>query len=86
MGKVMLSKTQLKVLRTRIQRPRPSRIRNGGAEAMTPAEIKRLDTILAKVEALQNQTQDRAAKGRLGLAKDELLRLYNEQPREARKP
>lgn len=53
---------------------------------MTPGQIKKLDTILAKIETLQNQTEDRSAKGRLGLAKDELLKLYNEQPREVRKP
>jgi hypothetical protein len=46
---------------------------------MTRAENKKLGTILAKVEALQNATSDEAAKERLGAAKSQLLRLLNEE-------
>ncbi len=44
---------------------------------MTRREVAMLQTILAKVEALQHITNDREAKDRLGLTKDELLRLYS---------
>ena len=43
--------------------------------AMTRAEHKRLETIIGKIERLQNQTPDLGAKDRLGKAKAELLRL-----------
>jgi DNA-binding FrmR family transcriptional regulator len=49
---------------------------------MTAIELKRLETILGKVEALQNMTNDGNAKSRLGAAKDELLRLFNEVGRQ----
>lgn len=48
---------------------------------MTPAENKKLDTIIAKLERLQNETADDAAKSRMLFAKDELLRLWNEENR-----
>lgn len=48
---------------------------------MTGAEEKKLETILAKVETLQNQTKDRALRERLGVAKDELLRALREAGR-----
>jgi hypothetical protein len=41
---------------------------------MTLRDIKKLETILAKVETLQNQTRDGQIKERLGSAKTELLR------------
>lgn len=49
---------------------------------MTPNECARLDTILAKIEALQNATADENARSRLGTAKGELLRLWNESRRD----
>lgn len=45
---------------------------------MNKAEEKKLETILAKVETLENQTNDRALRGRLLCAKDELLRALRE--------
>lgn len=48
---------------------------------MTKNEIKKLETILAKVETLQNETLDEIAKERLLFAKNELLRLFSEQAR-----
>lgn len=45
---------------------------------MTKAEIRKLETILARVETLQLQTNDVNARGRLGQAKTELLRLLGE--------
>lgn len=52
---------------------------------MTPAENKKLDTIIAKLERLQNTTSDEVAKSRLLFAKDELLRLWNEESRRSRR-
>lgn len=43
---------------------------------MTRAEKLKLETILAKVEALQNQTNDLDLKQRLADAKTELLRAW----------
>lgn len=45
---------------------------------MTPKELKKLEAIIAKIETLQNQTESRNARSRLGAAKDELLRLHRE--------
>ena len=45
---------------------------------MTRQETQKLHTILAKVESLENQTDDRAARGRLNAAKSELLRCLSE--------
>ena len=45
---------------------------------MTMKEIKKLETILAKIETLQNQISDQNAKERLEGAKSELLRLHRE--------
>jgi hypothetical protein len=50
---------------------------------MTIAESKKLHTILAKVETLQNQVSDFYAKERLGAAKAELLRLLSKIEHEA---
>jgi hypothetical protein len=49
-----------------------------GREVVSRDEVRKLETILAKIETLQNQTSDRGAKDRLGFAKDELLRLFKE--------
>jgi hypothetical protein len=49
--------------------------------AVTRSEVKKLETILYKVETLQNKTRDFVAKHRLGMAKDELLRLLRDQER-----
>lgn len=48
---------------------------------MTSRERQRLETIIAKVETLQNTTKDPVAKDRLGAAKSELLRLWSETGR-----
>lgn len=45
---------------------------------MTKTEEKKLETILAKTETLQNQTKDRALRERLGVAKGEMLRAIRE--------
>lgn len=42
---------------------------------MTQIEIKKLETILAKLETLQNITKDAEAKSRMLTAKNELLRI-----------
>lgn len=42
---------------------------------MTQAETAKLETILAKIEMLQNATKDRDAQERLQTAKSELLRI-----------
>lgn len=46
---------------------------------MTRGQLQKLDTILAKIEALQNQSSDRNVRDRLGLTRDALLSLYNEE-------
>jgi len=43
---------------------------------MTKREQQMLDTILGKLEYLQNKTKDERAKERMMAAKNELLRLY----------
>jgi len=42
---------------------------------MTQREIKALETIIGKIEALQHKTTNGRARGSLGKAKDELLCL-----------
>jgi hypothetical protein len=42
---------------------------------MNASETKKLETIIGKIEQLQNRTKDVRAKDRLQTAKDELLRL-----------
>lgn len=44
---------------------------------MTKAQIKKLETVLAKLEALQNEVADRAIAERLGYGKSELLRALS---------
>lgn len=46
---------------------------------MTAKEVRKLETILGKVEALQNETADLNARERLQEAKSALLRLYAPQ-------
>ncbi len=46
---------------------------------MTKQEIKSLDSIIARLEILQNKTNDREAKDLMGKAKSELIRLYQRQ-------
>lgn len=41
---------------------------------MTPAQIRKLHTILVKLENLENEVSDPPARGRLHEAKNELLR------------
>jgi len=48
---------------------------------MTQSQIKALETILTKVEALQNRCAQPFETDRLGKAKDELLRLHREVTR-----
>jgi hypothetical protein len=45
---------------------------------MTRREIEKLRTILAKLEALQNQISDRDIAYRLGVGKSELLRALSD--------
>lgn len=45
---------------------------------MTRSEFKKLETILAKIELLQNSVSDSTANERLMTAKNELLRLHSE--------
>ena len=45
---------------------------------MSRSEYNKLEAILSKIEALQNETKDPNAKDRLGLAKSELLRLHSQ--------
>jgi hypothetical protein len=44
---------------------------------MTPKEVKKLETILAKIEKLQGHVESRTARDRLGRAKDELILLLH---------
>lgn len=46
---------------------------------MSVSELKKLGVILAKLESLQNQVSDGCARDKMGRAKDELLRLWNEE-------
>jgi hypothetical protein len=48
---------------------------------VTRSEVKKLETILYKIETLQNQTRDFVAKDRLGMAKSELLWLLRNHER-----
>jgi hypothetical protein len=48
---------------------------------MTANDKRSLDSIIGRIEALENRTADVSAKSRLRSAKDELLRLYSEQRR-----
>jgi len=48
---------------------------------MTKAQIKKLETVLAKLENLQNQVADRSIRERLGAGKNELLRALSEAER-----
>jgi ABC-type transport system involved in cytochrome c biogenesis ATPase subunit len=45
---------------------------------MTKAQIRKLETILGKLEALQNEVESPAIRGRLGDGKKELLRALSE--------
>lgn len=47
---------------------------------MTNQEIKKLETIIGKLENLQNTTDDKVARGHLQKAKSELLRLLSKCP------
>lgn len=49
---------------------------------MTKAEEKKLETILAKTETLQNQTHDYVLRERLGAVKSDMLRALRECIRE----
>lgn len=42
-------------------------------QVMTKAEIRKLDTIIGKLEALQNQTTDARARDLMGQAKTRLM-------------
>ncbi len=48
-----------------------------GENMATQADLKRIDSILAKIETLQNATSDRELQDRLQSAKSELLRYLN---------
>lgn len=50
---------------------------------MTKAQLKKLETVLAKLEALENEVADRGARERLRAGKNELLRAWNDAQREA---
>ena len=45
---------------------------------MTSREVRKLETILARIETLQAMTRDAGARDRLDTAKTELLRLLRE--------
>jgi hypothetical protein len=49
-----------------------------GLVPMKRSEFVRLGRIIFSIETLQKRTDDRAARDRLGVAKDELLRLHSE--------
>lgn len=52
------------------------------ARTMTKAQIKKLETILGKLENLQNQVSDASIRDRLGSGKNELLRALSAAERD----